>query len=313
MSSAERQTPIPLQLTKLALPMFVGYSLIASVGIVDAYFIAQLGTDALAGFAFAFPVAMVSQALFLGLGGGITSGVSRALGARHGARAQRLVLAGMVTIIASGALLLAALTPLQLALLSAMGAKGDVLAFATAYFAPLLVATAVVTVAIAGSSALRGMGETVSSAGIMLTAAAVNAILDPLLIFGLGPMPALGIAGAAWATLVGNAVAGIVTAILVLRRLRRLRRLEPKSPLLDRPSWGSCFAEVLRVGVPAMFGNAFGRASIFVVTMMVASFGSAAVAGYGVVTRIEFQVLMMPLAIGGGPEPLVGRNWGRGK
>ena len=288
--------------------MFVGFTLIASVGLVDAYFVGKLGTDAQAAFGFAFPASMLVMALLMGFAAGVTSTVSRALGRGDRARAKAFVITG----IAATALVTLGLGALVLLLQGPMwrmlGVSDSVLPLVESYLLPLIASVVFVSVPVAGTAALRSLGETRSSAGIMMAAAVLNAGLDPLLIFGWGPVPALGLAGAAVATMIANAIGVVVTLWMVSQRVREVLPGVRATPLLR-----GAVPDVLRVSFPAMLGNGVGRLSLFVVTPLVAQYGSAAVAGYAVVTRIEMMAFMMPLSIASALEPFVGQNWGAQK
>jgi putative MATE family efflux protein len=295
--------PVAASMAQLAIPMFVALSLLASVGIIDAYFVGRLGSDALAAFGFAFPLALLIRSALFGVGAGLTSNIARAIGSHDPARAAAFIRVGMPAAVGVGACITLFAYLCREAIFRALGADAAVLEQASAYFALLLLALFAGSVVTAGSAVLRGLGETTSSAGLLLVTAGLNALLDPALILGIGAWPGLGIQGAALATLCGNVAAALATVLLLRKRLAELGAPAP-APV------GALLAEIRAVALPAFSAQMLGPLSIAIITMLVARFGTSAVAAQAIVGRLEFQLLMMPLAIGMALEPLIGQSWG---
>ncbi|MCA9699636.1 MAG: hypothetical protein KC431_19070, partial [Myxococcales bacterium] len=140
---------------------------------------------------------------------------------------------------------------------------------------------------------------------IMMMAAIVNGLLDPLLIFGWGPVPAMGLAGAAWATL-GSRVLTLIAAFWVLGPRLKMLDLHLPTPGELWASWRA----ILSVGLPAALTNVLGPIALGVLTALTAGYGKAAVAALGVGSRLEGLVLIAPMALGAALTPFVGQNWG---
>jgi putative MATE family efflux protein len=155
-----------------------------------------------------------------------------------------------------------------------------------------------------GMGAIRATGDGSTPMYIMMAAAIVNVILDPLMIFGWGPFPAMGLRGAAIATVIARSIT-FVLSLWVLRRKDLLDLHVPTAAALWR-SW----ARILSVGLPAAVTNALVPVAAAVMTWLVAGHGTEAVAAYGVGSRVEGLLLIVPMALGAALTPFIGQNWG---
>lgn len=295
---------MPRSLAALALPMILGIVFILAVNLVDTYFVGQLGTAELAAMSFTFPVVSLVASVGFGLGIGTTSAVSRAIGGGDERRVRRLtthalVLAVAVIVVISG---LGILT--QDAVFLALGAEPELLPMLGRYMTIWYLGAICLVVPMVANGAMRAGGDAKTPAKLMAIAAIVNAVLDPPLIFGWGPFPALGITGAALAT-VGSRLVTLAAAFAVLRKMQMLDLHWPsRSELMD--SWRA----ILSVGMPASISNALTPVATAVLTALVALQGTAAVAGYGVASRLEGLLLIAPMALSAALTPFIGQNWG---
>ena len=297
--------PVWRTLVVLAGPMLVGHLSEATFNLADTYFVAQLGTDALAAMGFIFPVVMFVGSLAVGLGIGTSSAISRAIGRGDRHRVRRLTTYALML----GLLLVAVLLGAGLAtihpLFGAMGARGHVLELIEQYMTVWYVGMAFVVVPMVGNFAIRATGDTVSPSAIMLVANGLNLVLDPLLIFGLWGLPRLGIVGAAVATVIGRATALIGALAILHFRKRMLTFSRPRAGELWR-AW----RQVLYVGIPAAATILLGPVSLGVVTWMVSSFGRPAVGALGAGVRVEMFAMMVVIALASVMTPFAGQNWG---
>ncbi len=160
-------------------------------------------------------------------------------------------------------------------------------------------------VPLVGNSALRACGNTIIPSLIMTLAAAMNILLDPLLIFGWGAIPALGLKGAAIASLISRV--GILVASLTFLHFqeRLLIFTVPRLQTLIK-SWRS----LMSVGLPAAATSVISPLSVSFATSLIAQYGTEAVAGFGLASRLEALALIIPLAISASIGPFVGQNWG---
>lgn len=293
-------------LIKLTLPMMAGMVSMIIFNLVDTFYIGQLGKIELAAMSFTFPVVMVVQSIALGLGMGTSSVVSRTIGQGNTSRVKRLAtdalfLAGLIVAIAAitGELTIGPLFTL-------LGADAVTLPLIKEYMRIWYIGVIFVVFPMVGNNIIRATGDMKTPALIMTFAAIANMILDPFLIFGIGPFPAMGLTGAALATVIGRA-STLVFALIVLfkRELLTLKGLTIKELFA---SW----KQILFIGIPAALTNIITPFTMGVITRMVSGFGTAAVAGFGVATRLEMIVMMIVHSLASVMIPFTGQNWGSG-
>jgi len=294
-------------LARLTGTMVLGIVSMMTLGIVDTWFISLLGTRQLAAIGFIIPVYMIFVSVALGMGMGISSVTSRLIGeARHDAAARYVTDAQILALLLSVVIAIAVGFSFT-AIFSAMGATPQVLPHISDYMIVLVFGLPVIMVAVIGGNTLRAIGAIKTSALLSTFMALLNLALDPLLIFGPGPFPALGMQGAALASVIAATTAAIgavcILAIkekLLLFNLPRLRHL--------RENWG----ELLQIGVPAMLANVMTPFAAAIMTTLIAGFGAEAVAGFGVGARIETICLILVFALSATLPMFIGQNLGAG-
>lgn len=298
--------PVASTLARLTLPMFIAMFAMVGFNIVDTYFIGQLGTEQLAAMGFTLAVVMAVNSLSMGIGMGTTAVVSRVIGRGDGVMARRLtvnaVALGVVMAIGIVILGMSTIEPL----FRAMGARDQVLEYIRQYMTIWYLGLPLVIIPQVGNSGLRAAGDTKTPAKIMMSAMVLNAVLDPLLMFGYGPFPEFGLRGAAIATVMTQGFA-MVVSIVVLTRIG-LFALERQRLSEVLASW----KQILTIGVPAAVTQLIAPISTGVITSIVATYGIAAVAGFGVAGRLEMFAIMFVMALGAALVPFVGQNWGAG-
>ena len=299
---------VPGRLAGLAAPMTLGILAAMSVSLVDAYFLGRLGTQELAAISFAFPVVFTVTSLSIGLGAGAASVVSRAIG--HGDREEVRRLA--TDSLALAVLIVAALSTAgwftARPLFALLGAEGRVLDLVVGYMEIWYVGMPFLVVPMVSNNILRAGGDAVVPSAIMVGVAAINAALDPLLIFGLWGLPRLEVEGAAWASLIARAVTAVASLAVVAGRDRLITLAMPPATAL-RDSW----RRVLSIGLPAALGNAVNPLGIMAITAVIATFGASSVAAFGVATRIEAMAAIPMLALSSAIGPVSGQSWGAGR
>lgn len=300
--------PVLPALVKMAGPMSLGIVAMIAFNLADTWFIARLGAEPLAAISFTFPVVFSFASLAMGLGQGTTSVISRALGEGDSHRVRllcthALVLALLVVSLGM-ALGYATMEPLFKLLGANEQIRPQVLEYMRIWYGGLFFTL----VPMVGNSAIRASGDMKFPAGVMVVAALGNVALDPLLIFGLAGFPALGLAGAAWATVISRG----------FTLLASLGVLHFKYGLIvwQWPTWAALvqsWKPLLKVGLPAAGSNLLHPLSVGVVTALVAREGAEAVAGYGIAGRIEAVALVPMMALGAALAPFAGQNWGAQK
>jgi putative MATE family efflux protein len=300
--------PIAGTLARLSWPNILVMLAQTSTGLIETWWISHLGTDALAGMAVVFPVVMLMQMMSQGaMGGGIASAIARALGSGRKDEADAYVLHAIVINILFGAFFLIAVLSFGRPLYQALGGRGASLEAALRYSNVVFGGMVLLWVMNGLASVVRGTGNMLLPAMVICGGVVVLIPLSPLLIFGFGPIPAMGIVGGGFALLLyyagGLAVFGWY--ILTGRNGVRLRRAPLRWPL---------FREILRVGAVAAITSLQTNLTVAITTSLVGAwFGPADVAGYGTAARLEYLLSPLVFGIGGTLVAMVGMNIGSGQ
>jgi len=300
--------PITPTLLGLAAPNVIMLVAQVSISILEAYYVGWLGADALAGVSVTFPLVMLMQTMSAGgMGGGVASAVARALGAGRRADASRLVTHAIVIALAMAAAFTAIVLGGGRAIYSAMGARDGALEAALAYSNVIFAGAAAVWLFNTLASAVRGTGNMLLPAGVVVGGSPLLVALSPALIFGWGPLPRLGVTGAALAV-VAYYMVGALVLVVYLASDRSLVRLSP-TVRFER----ALFREILRVGAPSLVNNVMTNLTVVLLTALVGSFGTFALAGYGMGVRLEYLLIPLVFGFGSALVTMVGTNFGAGQ
>jgi len=301
--------PIVTTLLRLAAPnVVVNVVLIAVTATVDAHFIGRLGPSALAGISLVFPMIMLMQQMAnSSMGGAIASAVARAIGAGRHTDASALVIHGIIVAAGMAAIFTAALLIGGPAIYALMGGAGVTRAAALQYSNAIFAGAFAYWLLSTLTSVVRGTGQAAVLAATYVGAEALHIILVPLLMFGIGPLPPLGIAGAGIATvasfvassayLAWYIVSGRTGMTVSFRGVRLSRRL---------------FVEILRVGAPMSLQPVLNNLALATLTGFVGTLGAAQLAGFGVAARLEYLLYPLAFGLGAGVLAMVGTNIGAG-
>ncbi len=276
--------------------------------LVDTYFVGRLGTKELAALSFTFPVVLFVNSLALGLGIGASAIISRAIGEGDQHRVKRLTTDSLVLAISLVTLFVVVGLFTIDPVFRLLGAKGEMLDIVRQYMGIWYFGMPFVVVPMVGNNAIRATGDTKTPSAIMLVAVFCNFIMDPLLIFGIGPFPRLGIAGAAIATVIARSITFTVSLAVLYFRDKMITFVIPKLKEVFE-SW----KRVLYIGLPTAGTRIIVPLAIGMITRIVSTYGKEAVAAYGVSSRIEFFALTVIIALSSVLAPFVGQNWGAGK
>ncbi|WP_425092136.1 MATE family efflux transporter [Tropicimonas sp. S265A] len=285
--------------------MSLGILAVLSVGIADAYFLGRLGGEPLAAIGYVYPVTSALSSLAIGLSAGANASVSQAIGRKEGdvflARLSVHAFALGLTLSVVVALCFFAV---HVPLFRLMGASDAVLIEIEVYVPIWAASFPFLVLLMITNAVLRAHGQAALASVFMIVAAAMNIALNPVLIFGFGPIEGLGTSGAAAATFAGR----VIAAGLALWFAIRARHVFLCGGFGERLK--ANFGAIASVGGPAAFSNAINPAGMALVTAAVATLGDAAVAGFGAATRIQSVALVVLLALSSGIGPVVGQNWG---
>ncbi len=289
----------------LAVPNILTLLAFAGVITFDGFFLGRIGTNALAGASLAFPwVMMVLQTTNSGMGIGVSSAVARALGAGRRDRADALVFHAFLLALAVAAIFSTVFLLGAPFLFQWMGGRDEMLADALSYANVALGGAVCICVSNLLGNAVRGTGNMSLPASVLVGCVLVHIAISPVLIFGFGPLPALGPAGAGWGLVIP--FAGGSAVMIWYLRSRAIVRLNFRGVT---PRW-ELFADILKVGVPGLINIAITNLSVVVLTGIAGQFGRDTALGYAMGARLEY--IMQPIAFGFGTAivAMVGTNWG---
>jgi putative MATE family efflux protein len=303
------EAPITPTLLRLAIPNVVVMVAQAVVSTCEMYFVGWLGPDALAGVSLVFPLIMLMQTMSAGgMGGGVASAVARALGAGRRQDADALALHALVIAGVMAALFTTGMLWGGPALYHMMGGRGDALAAAQLYSQVVFSGALSFWLLNTLASIVRGTGNMLLPASVVLGGGAAVLLLSPALILGWGPVPRLGIAGAGLALIIYYSVGSVILLGSLLSG-RSLVRLTISGARL-RPA---LFWEILRVGAPGSLNTVLTNLNIALLTSLVGPFGTFALAGYGIGVRLEYLQIPIVFGFGSALVTMVGTNAGAGK
>ncbi len=298
--------PILPTLLRLSAPNVMNLLAIGGLITFDGLFLGRLGPSVLAGVSLVFPFVMfVQHVAASGMGGAVSSAVARALGANDKVRANELAAHAFVLAVAM-ALVFSALMLLAGPLFYRwMGGAGEVMQAALSYSNAVFAGIVSVFMLNMLANVVRGTGNMGFPAGVLITAVALHLVLSPVLIFGIGPVPALGPAGAGLGLVVSFG-AGSIVLFVQLRKTDSLVRLAFRGV---RYRW-ELFREFFSVGIPGLVNVAINNLTVVCLTGIAGRLGKEAAVGYALGARLEY--IMIPLAFGFGTAvvAMVGTNWG---
>jgi putative MATE family efflux protein len=292
-------------LLRLALPMVAGILAMMGFNMIDTFFVARLGTLPLAAMTLTFPLVMVAGSVSLGISVSTSIAVSRAFGGNRPEDVKRLttdaVALGILVSIIFAVIGFFLLNPVLHAI------EGDLPTheLARSYMVIWLFGTPFFFLQMIGNMAIRATGDTVTPSVLIILGVVINAVLDPLLIFGVGPLPRLGIAGAAWATLIARGCTCI--AVLWLLRVRKRMLISPFAGLrVVLGTWRTLLKNALPIGL----NNLITPVQRGILTRLLAGLGAPVVAGYGVAIRVESFTLTCIFALQSVIGIFIGQNVG---
>lgn len=294
-------------LIRMTMPMILGMFMTFSFSLVDTFFVSMMGTDALSAISFTFPVTFAMMSLAIGLSIGTSAVVAKYIGRGEMDRARQASTVTTYVAILSALALAVVGYLLMDSIFRLMGAPPGLMPLIREYMDIWLPTSILLVAMVCGNAVLRANGDTRTPSLVMAGAGLVNAVFDPLLIFGWGPIPAMGMQGAALASLVSwlAALAWLFHVLLIRNKLISTR-------LPSLAVFRSSAREMLKIGIPASGANMLTPVAAGVMTAIVASHGETAVAAFGVGSRLETIACLVILALSTTLPPLVSQNLGAG-
>lgn len=296
---------IPL-LIRMSAPNTIAFFIQSLVVLTEVWFISRLGTNSLAAVALAFPLLMITQTMSGGaLGGAITSAIARSMGADDIEKAERLIWHSIIISLGGAISFLILFLLFGKQLLFLLGGRGEILQESYAYCSILFFGGILLWLSGSLSAVLRGMGNMRFPATLMVITSSIQVILSGGFILGWFGLPKLGVPGAAVAVLISSAL--MVTVILFKLRSKsipaslRKERFQLRKILFDN---------IFEVAIPASLSPLLVVGTILVLTGLVGRFGTEALAGYGIGSRVEFLMIPLIFGIGTAMTSIVGANIG---
>lgn len=292
-------------LTGMTVPVLFGMITLMSFNLVDTFFISMLGTHELAAVSFTFPVTFTVISLAIGLGIGTSAVIAKA----HGSGNSQMARADGLAALWLSAYLVAALSLVGYLcmepLFRLLGATDETLPFIHDYMSWWFAGSVLLITPMIGNSVLRAAGDTKTPSILMAGSGLINAILDPILIFGWGPVPAMGVEGASIASVISWSVSfSLIIYLIVVKRKLIDAGHQPLRQFL------TISRRILQIGLPAAGANMLTPLAMSILTAVMASYGAHAVAAFGVGARIESIACLVVLALSMTLPPFVSQNLG---
>lgn len=292
-------------LFSMAFPMLAGTFAMNAYNITDTWFVAQLGTYPLAAMGFIFPVVMLLNCVAYGIGAGVTTLVSHAIGRHDHGDAARFVTHGLILTLGVTAIMSVAGYFLIVPTFTWLGTDARTLPLVDEYMRIWYLGAVFMTLPMLGNGILISMGDSKAASWFIILGTVINMILDPIMIFGYLGCPAMGIRGAALATVIAQAISTVWLIHLLYRKHRLL--------VWDAMEKGGYLASLRRItgfAVPSILSMILMPISATVITRILSGFGNEAVAASGAAGRIEMLAFMVPMALGISLTPFVSQNFG---
>ena len=295
-------------LLSMAVPMMISMLVQALYNIVDSIFVSRICEDALTAVSMAFPLQNIIISIAVGFGVGINALLSRALGQKNAERVNQVAVNGLLLALLSYLLVLVGGLIGIRAYMRAQTDIESIVEYGITYLNICVLCSFGVFCEITFERFLQATGRTVYSMITQLTGAITNIILDPILIFGLLGFPKMGIAGAAWATVIGQCLGAVVAVILNHTKNPevhlRLRHIRPNGRLMG---------EITAISIPSIIMSCISSLTCFIMNLILITFSSTAVAVFGVYFKLQSFVFMPVFGLNNGMVPIIAYNYGAQK
>ena len=298
---------LPLVLS-MSLPMVLSMLVNSLYNIIDSYFVAKISENAMTALSLVYPLQILINAVAVGLGIGLNTAASFYLGAQDHEKADDAASLGMVLSVIHGLILTFICILIVPSFLHLFTQDEAVISYALTYSYIVFAFTTPITISIVMEKVFQAEGQMVITMTTMLCGCITNIILDPIFIFGLGPVPEMGIAGAAWATGIGQIVPMMLYFIIYLKKPLPLR-LRIRKGMFDRKLCGRIYG----VGIPAALNMALPSLMITALNGILASFSAVYVLVLGIYYKLQTFIYLTANGIVQGIRPIAGYNYGAGE
>ena len=297
--------PVGKLLIQISLPIMISMFVQALYNIVDSIFVAKLSTDALTAVSLAFPIQNLMISAGVGTGVGINALLSMRLGQKNYKAVTQTALNGIFLVIITIVLFIILGITIPHAYLKSQTSNMQIVELGTDYLEICMIFCFGLFLAITFERLLQSTGRTVLSMISQLAGAITNIILDPVMIFGLLGFPAMGIKGAAWATVIGQITGALISIILNIKINKEInfnpQGFKPQSKII---------LDIYKVGIPSILLGSIGSVLTYLLNLILGAFSTVAIAVYGVYFKLQSFVFMPVFGLNNGIVPIVAYNFG---
>ena len=297
--------PVGKLLIQISLPIMISMFVQALYNIVDSICVAKLSTDALTAVSLAFPIQNLMISAGVGTGVGINALLSMRLGQKNYKAVTQTALNGIFLVIITIVLFIILGITIPHAYLKSQTSNIQIVELGTDYLEICMIFCFGLFLAITFERLLQSTGRTVLSMISQLAGAITNIILDPVMIFGLLGFPAMGIKGAAWATVIGQITGALISIILNIKINKEInfnpKGFKPQSKII---------IDIYKVGIPSILLGSIGSVLTYLLNLILGAFSTVAIAVYGVYFKLQSFVFMPVFGLNNGIVPIVAYNFG---
>lgn len=297
--------PVGKLLIQISLPIMISMFVQALYNIVDSIFVAKLSTDALTAVSLAFPIQNLMISAGVGTGVGINALLSMRLGQKDNKAVNQTALNGVFLVIITIVLFIILGLTIPHAYLKSQTSNMQIVELGTDYLEICMIFCFGLFIAITFERLLQATGRTVLSMISQMAGAITNIILDPIMIFGFFGIPAMGIKGAAWATVIGQIIGALISVILNIKINKEInfnpKGFKPQSKII---------IDIYKVGIPSILLGSIGSVLTYLLNLILGAFSTIAIAVYGVYFKLQSFVFMPVFGLNNGIVPIVAYNYG---
>ena len=300
-----KEKPVLPLLISMSLPMVISMLVNSLYNIVDSFFVAKISEEAMTALSLVYPVQNFINAVAIGFGMGINAVIAYHLGAREHEKANRAATWGFVLSLIHGAVMMVGCIAVMPAFLRMFTGEEQVIDYGIRYSRIAFAFSLIIVTSLAFEKIFQSVGRMKVTMGGMLAGCVTNIILDPVLIFGIGPFPAMGIEGAALATGIGQVLTVIIYVVIYFAR--------PIPVRLGRKylTWeGGLFLRLYSIGIPATLNLALPSLLISALNAILAAYGQIYVVILGIYYKLQTFLYLPANGIVQGMRPIIGYNYG---
>lgn len=297
--------PVGKLILNMSLPMMFSMFILALYNIVDSMFVAKINEEALTALSLAFPIQNLITSFSVGTGVGVNAILSRRLGEQNQDAANKTALNGIFISVCTGIVFVILGIFLISPYLYSQTENPQIIEYGLEYLHVVVYCCVIPFCAVMFDKLLQSVGRTIYTMYSQLTGAITNIILDPILIFGLGPIPAMGVYGAAVATVIGQFASACVSLLSNVYKNHEIQ-LSPKG---FRPNL-SIIGSIYKIGVPSIILSSITSVTTYFMNLIIGAFSTTAIAVYGSYFKLNSFIFMPVFGMNGGTVPIIAYNYG---